>query len=164
MKIGNFDKKATENAIMNYSKSQLKEIKKSLKFNSKPEKLVEESCMGWFKDFGFSMSVVESKAVWNNAARRYISGQTVSGFSDSAGCTPLGYASFIEFKALGKNNTLKDNQRNFLREKIIKGSFACVVDSKDLLEKHYKSWNALILDNEKDRAIAYLLSVLPKKK
>jgi len=156
---------SAKDALMNFSKKQIKSNEVILrKSNDKPEQDVEKACMPWFKSTGFSMNVVESKAVWNNKARRYLSGQTVSGFTDSAGCTPSGIGSFVEFKAKGKRSSLKEHQRKFIHEKIIKGCFSCVVDSVECLEKTYQMWNLFMLDGERSQSIAYLLSILPEKK
>lgn len=133
------------------------------KRNQKPEQITVRECMDWFNDLGFSMSVVESKAVFSASAGRYLSGQTVAGFTDSAGCTPYGMGCFVEFKARGKRSTLRPAQREFIKAKIFKGCFACVVDSKDRLHEVYFKWLELSR-KDKETAIAYLLSDLPKKK
>lgn len=156
---------SVEKAIMNWSKKDmLKDNPKPKKKNASPEQHTEKQCMAWFNFTGFSMSVVESKGVWNNAARRYLKGNTVSGFPDSAGCTPTGYGSFVEFKAKGKISTLKPHQRKFLTDKIIKGCFACVVDEVELLQKNYQMWNLFMLDGEHSQAKAFLLNILPSQK
>lgn len=152
---------SVRDAIEKYSRKQLKDNTGPRRKNSKPEKLVVSECMKWFNEFGFSMTVVESKAVYSASAGRYLSGQAAAGFPDSVGCTPFGVGCFVEFKAKGKVATLRDGQREFLKEKILKGCFACVVDSMTMLQGIYCQWCNL---KEQDRKVAYLLSKLPVKK
>ena len=128
--------------------------------NKKPEKEVEKACMEWFKDNGFSMDVVESKAVYSVSSGGYRSGQTVPGFTDSAGCTPDGYGCFVEFKAKGKKYNVSQVQKEFIKEKIYRGCFAIVVDNVELLQQAYLHWK--MLDRE-DR-ITFLYNTLPKVK
>lgn len=131
--------------------------------NKKPEKSTEIACMEWFLEYGFSMHVVEAKAVWSKAAGRYLNGQVAPGFSDSAGCTPDGIGCFVEFKAKDRISTLRPAQREFLKEKIIKGCFACVVDGIERLKENYAQWRKAKRQSDED-AISYLLSVMPKDK
>jgi len=133
-------------------------VKKSSK-NRKPEKEVEKACMNWFRDQGFSMNVIEA-----SGGRNMYGAITVkSGFVDSAGCTPLGIGSFVEFKAPGRLSTLRDNQREFLLEKINKGCFACVVDSAGSLSRLYQEWYMIYIE-DKNQSIELLLNSLPKKR
>ena len=136
---------------------------KPRKKNKKPEQQTVKECMEWFHEFGFSMHVVDSTAVYSVSAGRYLTGQTVAGFSDSAGCTPEGVGCFVEFKAKGQLRTLRPAQREFLRAKILKGCFACVVDSKTLLHETYFHWVRLErIDSQ--APTAYLLDQLPRMK
>lgn len=151
---------SVEDAVLNFSRKQLKSETKSNKKNKSPEKDVEKECMNWFNTNGFSMNVVESKAVFNQSAGRYLTGQTITGFLDSAGCTPSGYGCFVEFKAKKKLSTLRQRQRIFMREKILKGCFSCVVDGAELLQENYQAWNVL---GKEDR-VGYLLSIIPKQR
>jgi len=154
---------SAKDALLNWSKKQiLKDNPKPKKKNNSPEQYVEKQCMAWFKFKGFSMNVVESKGVWNSQARRYLKGNTISGFSDSAGCTPTGYGCFVEFKAKDRRSTLKLHQRSFLIEKIEHGCFACVVQDVEGLQKTYSLWNLFMQDNERAQAIEFLLKDLPK--
>lgn len=155
---------SVEDAVLGWSQKQiLKDNPKPKKRNKSPEQYVEKQCMTWFKFKGFSMNVVEAKGVWNNQARRYLKGNTVSGFSDSAGCTPNGYGCFVEFKAKDRVATLKHHQRSFLIEKIERGCFACVVDDVERLQKHFQIWDLFISDGERAQAKAFLMSILPKQ-
>lgn len=151
---------SAEDALMNYQKRVLESVKTSQKKNKKPEKDVEKACMAWFEAKGFSMHIIESKAVYNPKLGRYLKGQTVSGMSDSIGCTPDGIGCFVEFKAKGKKFTLKEHQRNFLTEKINRGCFAAVVDDVRDLEATYQHW-AFLDQADKKR---YLTSIMPYPK
>lgn len=153
---------SAEQALLNHHKRQLG-LNKRTKKNKHPEKDVVKSCMIWFAENGFSMSVVESKATFSEKSGRYISGQAEPGFPDSAGCTPYGYGCFVEFKAKGRLSTLRDEQRDFLTDKIHHGSFACVVDCVDRLYEIYTKW--LNKRNMGDHVSKeFLLSCLPDKK
>ena len=102
--------------------------------NGRPEKEVEKACTRWLRTNGFSVNVVESKAVYSASAGRYLSGQTDQGFSDCVGVHgATGIAVFIEFKAPGRTSTLRPAQKHFLRDKIKFNAFACVVDSSEKL-------------------------------
>jgi len=148
---------SVENAILNFSKKQ---IKKKKRRNKKPDKdKTEKPVMAWLKSKGFSCHGAESKAVYNPKAGRYISSQIIPGCSDIIGCDPKGRAVFIELKAPGKLNDINKNprQKAFLQDKIYHGAFACVVDSAERLENIYISW---LTKNETEKK-TYLLSHLP---
>ena len=151
-----------EDAVKKFSQKQLPSKRRGKK-NKKPEQKTVNACMAFFESRGFSMHVVESRAVYSLASSSYLRGQTIPGFSDSAGCTPNGIGSFVEFKAKDRLSTLRPAQREFLKEKILKGCFACVVDSVELLERIYHRWVELAPDGL-DQQIAYLLSCLPRQK
>lgn len=149
------------NALLKHHQKQLGTDKKVTRKNKKPEQETVKFCMKWLEDSGFSVHIIESKAVYSRSAGRYLSGQTVSGMSDCVGCTPHGIGAFIEFKAKGKCSTLKPHQRQFLKDKILRGCFAVVVDSKELLSQYYVKWNII---EDRDEKIAFLLEILPKEK
>ena len=122
-------------------KHHAKQIKtRRTKPNGKPEKAVEKSCLDWLRGNGFSVNVVESKAVFNAQAGRYIRGQADQGFADCVGCFNNGLAVFIEFKAPGRLATLRPAQKAFLREKIDCGAFAVVADSVDRLKEAWATF------------------------
>lgn len=155
---------SAENALKNYSKKILGQGKRKTRGkNKRPEKSTEKQCMDWFHEHGFSMHVVEAKAVYSQSAGRYLSGQVAAGFSDAAGCAPDGIGCFVEFKAKGRLSTLRPQQREFLKAKILRGCFSCVVDSCEKLSELYSRWK-----KEKRRGpeygISYLMGELPKDK
>ena len=147
-------------ALLKHHQKQLPKENKKTRKNGKPEQITVRECMHWFNDHGFSMNIVESKAVYSASAGRYLRGQVAAGFLDSAGCTPLGIGCFVEFKAKGKRTTLRDAQREFIRDKVLKGCFSCVVDSQQNLENIYTQW----INLDREGGIAYLLSILPSNK
>lgn len=112
--------------------------------NQKPEfefgKLVDQ----WFSANGWSMSRIESKAVYNFAAGRYDHGQAEAGFSDRVGITPYrGVAAFVELKAPGQRSRIRRHQRDFLLSKIDSEAFAVCVDSIESLERIFHKWRNL---------------------
>lgn len=107
-------------------------------------------------NLGWSLSIVESKAVFNDQAGRYISGKTHPGFSDICGCTDAGVAVFIEVKSTGKRSTIRPEQYDFLYEKINKNCFAIVADSVEYVTKTYEIFNVSIFKKD------YLFSELPE--
>ena len=142
-------------------KHHAKQIKtRRTKPNGKPEKNVEKLCMDWLRANGFSMNVVESKAVFNAQAGRYIRGQADQGFSDAVGCHQSGLAAFVEFKAPGRLSTLRPAQKAFLREKIDFGAFACVVDSVERLEEIWATYQSERRGVGPAAAKTYLLSLI----
>lgn len=129
--------------------------------NEKPEwEQTVKPCMKWFKTNGFSMTKVESKAVYCFQSGRYLTGQAEAGFSDAAGCTPDGIGAFIEFKAPGRRSNLSEGQRAFLMEKILKGAFAVVVDSTTCLEKIWIEFQS-VRRHGKQMGVNLLLRHLP---
>lgn len=131
------------------------------KRNNNPEYfLVVSPCMDWLKANNFSCSIVESKAVFSKGANRYLRGMTDKGFSDIAGCSPVGKAVFIETKAPGKRRELKPHQRDFLVEKIKRGAFAVCVDSVEKLTNYYIAWVSMTPIAGRD----FLLDMLPSPK
>lgn len=152
-------KKRVSGAMNRYLEKESKKLEPRPKRNNqKPEKAVVESCMFWLKQKGFDVHVVESKAVFNPKAGRYLSSQLVPGFSDICGNDSNGRAVFIECKAPGRRSTLREVQFKFLSNKIHSSAFAVVVDSHELLETYYSKWISL----SGSEAREYLASVLPK--
>jgi len=162
MSKNNF-KKGVWNALTANHARQLKTPVKKRGKNKKPEKDVERSCMAWMRENGFSMNVVEAKAVYSHSAGRYVSGQTDAGFSDSAGVCSDGIGAFVEFKSKGRLSTLSEIQREFLKEKIFKGAFGVAVDSAEYLAELHAGWRKAKRGGL-DAGITYLFNMLPKKK
>lgn len=129
-------KQRTQKAIERYIQKQTPS-KKPRRKNNKPEKLVEKEVLAWCKQQGWSVDVVESKAVYSASAGRYLSGQTKSGYADVVGSTDQGLSVSIELKSPGRRATVRLAQYEFLKEKIHKNCFAVVVDSAKLLESYY---------------------------
>lgn len=123
--------------------------------NTAPEKETVKLILKACDSMGFSCHVVESKAVYSQAAGRYLNSQANPGFPDIVGCDQLGRALWIEVKAPGRRSTLKEHQRQFLISKIDLNCFAVCVDGPDQLLKFYREW--IQAETKK----AYLLKVLP---
>jgi hypothetical protein len=73
-------------------------------------------------------------------------------------------AVFIELKAKGRRSALRENQREFLIEKINTGCFAVVVDSLELLENQWERFCLLKKRRQYQMAKDFLFTALPKKK
>jgi len=155
---------SVRDALEAYSQRMIADTKKKKsKKNKKPEFEVVKACMLELDSLGFSMDKVEAKAVFSHKAGMYLSGPVVAGFPDACGCTPTGIGCFIEFKSWARKTMVSDGQRKFLRTKILKGCFALVVYDLDQMKKDYYKWNELyVIDKEK--AVAYLLNLLPPEK
>lgn len=153
---------SAKDALNKYYENQMPKVKKPRRKNAKPEAELELHIVALFKELKFSMSKVESKAVYSVSAGTYLRGQTAAGMSDYVGCDPSGMGAFVEIKAPGKRATLKPHQRAFLEEKIGKGAFACCVDSTDLL---YQTWTEWMHRRSMDHLLArtYLLRALPRQ-
>lgn len=141
-------KKRIQTAIDNFSKKSLK--KSRSKKNSKPEKEFVKKLLQHLRNRGFSVNVVESKAVYNPKIGRYLSSQAIPGHSDISGCDPDGIAVFIECKAKGRRSTLKLNQYQFLMDKIEKNAFAVCVDSIEFFDEVYEEFKTLPKNLKKD--------------
>jgi hypothetical protein len=133
-------KESTKAALHKYYAKDAKKTDRAMngskRKNERPEfELTAKPCWKWFDLHKFSMSIVESKAVFNAEAGRYVDGQAESGFPDAVGCTPTGIGAFVEFKAPGKRASIRPGQYMFLMEKISKGCFAVCTDSVDYLAK-----------------------------
>jgi len=150
---------SVEKAMLNHhAKIARKSGQKITKDKSKlsPEKQVEREVLSWSKDNDFDLTVIESKAVYNVQAGRYMDSMTSESMPDLCGNKgPL--ACFIELKAMGKLKTLKEHQREFLVRKIKQGCFAVCVDGSDSLARLWKSYS-LSVDK-----ISFLLNSLPKR-
>lgn len=147
-------------AAMNKFIAKSAKSNKPKRTNQRPEKIVECEVIQWLRNNQFFVHVVESKAVWNAHAGRYLTGQTVVGFPDVVGCTAQGLHVAIELKAPGRLSTLRPQQAEYLRKAICRGCFAVVVDSVPLLISIYEKWVSI---REREGRITYLLSCLPKK-
>lgn len=148
-------------ALKRYLERQAKQsTPKRRRRNHSPEADVKRAVMVWLKDNGWSMNAVEAKAVWNPGAGRYLRGQTTPGVSDLIGCAPDGTGAFIELKSPGRRGTLKPHQRQYLFEKIQRGSFAVCVDSVECL---VKAWTEFTHRRKMDLQLgkAFLLRHLP---
>ena len=112
--------------------------------NSGPEKLIVEPQVLLFgRQVGMDLSVVDTSAVWNPVAKRYLRRQASESLPDVIG--NYNHVSvWIELKAPGKRSSInaKQNrhQRDFLVRKIQQGCFACVTDGIDHLRRLFFKW------------------------
>jgi len=156
-------KDSTKKALDNYLKKQLKSDMQTIykKPNGQPEKEFVKILMKYLEQQGFSCHVVESKAVWNPKANRYISGQAEKGFPDICGCGPEGQSVWIEAKAQDRRNTLRPEQREFLEKKLEMGCFAIVCDKIEFFDFAWKKWQTAPTYLEK---VNFLKNCLPQKR
>lgn len=124
----------------------------------KPEKKVESDVLEIAHALGFSLDVIESKAVYSFKAKRYLRGSAPIGFCDLVGDINS-IAAYIELKEPNKKNNLSKEQREFLLNKIERNCFAICTYSANHFHEVYRKWVSLPLDQRK----AYLLSILPIK-
>ena len=105
---------------------------------SGPEKQVELEIISWGSRNGFDLTVVDTSAVWNPMAGRYLSKQASESLPDMIG-NYGGLSVWIELKAPGRrcviNSKSSQHQRAFLMRKIKQGCFAVVSDG----EAHLRS-------------------------
>lgn len=126
-----------------------------------PEKKVEQEIMAWAMLNGWSLSVLDSKALKINGKMRSNPGIPV-GCPDLVGNCPNGFAAYIELKRANADVICRVSQRNFLLRKIDSNAFACVVDSAEKLERLYSRWVAL-REISLNEARDSLREALPKK-
>lgn len=127
--------------------------------NQKPEKLVEAEVLLWCKQNGFDVDVVDSKATFSLATRRYTGKTTSFGLSDIIGNTSEGLGVYIELKAKGRRvgSALDPKQRAFLIRKINTGAFAIMCDSSDYLNQAWNHFKTLTFEDR----ISFLINELP---
>jgi hypothetical protein len=150
-------KDSIKSAIHRYLEKQDKLSAGPTRKNAKPEKETEKQVLAWCKSQGWSVSIVESKAVFSPRAGRFVHGQAKAGFADIVGLTDQGVFVAIELKAKGRRSTLREAQRRYLVDVIGKHGFAVCVDSQENLSKTYLRWI-----EHPDKQL-YLLSCLPLK-
>ena len=149
-------KKRVQLAMEKFSAKQLPKQKRTIK-NGKPEAELVLELKKHLEGLGFSINVIEAKAVYSERAGRYLRGQAAAGLSDLVGNTHLGQSVFIEAKAPGRRNTIRLAQHKFLTEKIRSGCFAIVCDSIEYFNIVWAKYTA----RNGDLAKMYLLSELP---
>lgn len=129
--------------------------------NSGPEKQVEFEILAWARRNGFDLSVVDTAAVWNPMAGRYLRRQASESLPDLIG-NYGGLSVWIELKAAGQRSSINSkkslHQRQFLTRKIQQGCFAVVTDGEAHLTK---VWNAYRVASTYDKQ-AILMGDLPK--
>ena len=152
-------KESTKAALDRYFQRQLDEANRVKRKNKAPEKDLSKDVMIWLQAHGFSCNVIESKAVYQESAGRYIGGQVVQGMPDIVGNDCAGRAVYIELKAPGKRSTLKEHQRAFLGKKILSNCFAVCIDSIDDLAIIYTKWIEL---NGANAKVTLLAEYLPR--
>lgn len=133
--------------------------------NTGPEKLIVEPQVLLFgRQVGMDLSVVDTSAVWNPMAKRYLRRQASESLPDIIG--NYNHVSvWIELKAPGKRSAINSkgsrHQREFLVRKIQQGCFACVTDGMDHLRQLFFRWRNA--GNMIDR-VAILMGDLPSER
>lgn len=101
--------------------------------NSGPEKQVELEVLAWGKRNNFDLTVIDTSAVWNPMANRYLRRQASESLPDLIG-NVNGISVWIELKARGQRSAINSkkclHQRDFLVRKINQGCFAVVTDGE----------------------------------
>jgi hypothetical protein len=127
--------------------------------SGKEKTLVEPSILYWAKRNGFDLSVVDTSAVYNPYAGRYLRKQASESLPDVIGNFKE-LSVWIELKAPQKRRSIlqSPHQIAFLERKIKAGCFACVTDSVEHLSA---LWSGYL--KAEDR-VAFLISDLPRRK
>lgn len=149
-------KAALERYYEKHARSSERVMKRQGRKNKKPEKELEKEVLAWAVRAGFDLHVIEAKAVFSQAAGRYLRGQAQSGLPDLVG-NHGHIAIYVELKAKGKRSTLKPHQRHILERKIKQGCFAACIDRVECFENLWSTW---LITPEVDR-VELLLSDLP---
>jgi len=132
--------------------------------NAKPEKLVEVEILAFGKRHGFDLTVVDTSAVWNPQANRYLSRMASESLPDLIG-NWNSVSVWIELKARGCRSVINSkacsHQLQFIIRKINQGCFACVTDSSEHLNQLCMKFK-----NAKDLAErrAVLMNDLPRNR
>ena len=112
--------------------------------NSGPEKtFVEPLVLNWLKANGFDPTVVDTSAVWNPQANRYLRRQASESLPDII-ANHGSLSCWIELKAPGQRSAINSkksiHQRIFLIRKIRAGCFACVTDGVEHLRNLWSEY------------------------
>lgn len=127
--------------------------------NAKPEKQIEALFKVFAHKIGWSLDVIESKAQFSPAAGTYRKSQAApEGFSDMVGISHDNTPVYIELKAKGKRNTLREEQARFLATKVCFGAFAIVTDDPEHCKLVWNQWE------DSGRSKLFLLNLLNIKK
>lgn len=157
-------KQRIRNAVESFSRKQIDAGKTSCKTYSHPEREVQAEIIKWCRAQKISIDIVSAQNVWDHKTEGYTQQVVRSGFSDAVGVMENGRAIFLEFKAPGKRNTLKEHQREFLIEKIEHNAFACCTDSVEHLKNLLFKWKENIRLRYYENARKILIDDLHKKK
>jgi hypothetical protein len=149
-------KKRVEAAMLRHHDKLIPKAKRERKTNDNPEARVSLAIKNHLTALGWSVDIVESKAVFSAATQSYAFGKTRPGFSDICGNTDSGHSVYIEVKSKGKRSTLRPAQLDFLSEKIRTNAFAIVADSIEYVDLTYKTWLS------SDDRVSLLTNELPK--
>lgn len=149
-------------AVEKYLKKNDPAFQKPKRKNNAPERQLQKEIIKWLNSIGCSVNSIESKAQFSEVTQQYTSQTNIDGLSDIIGNDMHGRAIYIEMKAPGRRNTLRDNQRKFLIGKIRTNCFAIVADSKEYIEKAYGRYSDIIRNGES--TVPFLLNELPKEK
>ena len=103
--------------------------------------------------------MVEAKAVFSVATKRYTGKTTSFGLSDIVGNSSTGLAIYIELKAPGRRvgSAIRPKQREFIIRKIKTGCFAIVTDSAQYANEVWLKFQPL----DYEQRVELLLSELP---
>lgn len=129
--------------------------------NQKPERDLQKLVLAILESKGWLVYPIEAKAVYSQAAGRYLNSQTTPGLSDIVGSTPDGFACFIELKAPGRRSALADHQRTELIKAIDRSAFAGCFDSIESILTIYSQWKTLRISGSADSHKARLMMALP---
>jgi hypothetical protein len=140
--MSNEFKKRIEAAMIKHHEKLLPNKPRARKRNDNPEARISLEIKNHLVALGWSVDIVESKAVFSASAQSYTHGKTRPGFSDICGNSPSGQAVYIEVKSKGRRSSIRPAQFDFLTEKIKTNAFAIVADSVEYVDRIYKAWLA----------------------
>lgn len=162
MALDDATKKRIQKAMEKFEDKQRKIDSGPRRKNDDPENLVVKDCLAWMRANNWNVNVYEAKATFSPTAGRWINQSMQPGISDIGGSEATGIGAWIECKAPGCRiaSRLRDNQREFLVNKIHANNFAIVTDSVVYLEKTYQRWLE-IRAQDPQRAKVFLLGQLP---
>lgn len=109
-----------------------------------PEKTITEvEVLAWSRRCGLDLTVVDTSAVFNPMAGRYLSRQASESLPDLIG-NYGSYSVWIELKAPNSRSAINSkanrHQREFILRKINQGCFACVTDGADHISGLFSRW------------------------
>lgn len=133
-----------------------------MRYTGAEKSITEPEILAWGLKNGFDLTVVDTSAVYNPYAKRYLRSQASESLLDIIG-NYKSLSVWIELKAPKKRRSIlqSPHQIAFIERKIKQCCFACVTDSALHLDDLWRKYTQASTEEEKQ---SILLADLPRRK